>query len=106
MQEMPVTIEGCGRTLLCESGGFCAEWEDGPCDIGCSPGETQFETAIPTPLAPGSRRLARLTVRHMRRGAIRQLLGGAVSEIERDQEFLDLMLQGVSVAEVVALLEE
>jgi len=42
----------------------------------------------------------------MRRGALRQLLGGAVSEVERDQEFLDLTLQDVSVAEVIAMLEE
>jgi hypothetical protein len=60
---------------------------------------------MPTPLGQGSRRLARLTVRQMCRGVLRQLLGGAVSEVEHDQEFVDLMLQDVTVAEVVAILE-
>ena len=103
---MPVTVEGCGKQLICDSGGYCAEWDDGSCDLACSPGEATYETGMPTPLAQGSRRLARLTVRHMRRGALRQLLGGAVSEVERDQEFVDLTLQDVSVAEVIAMLEQ
>jgi hypothetical protein len=47
-----------------------------------------------------------LTVRHIRRGAVRQLLGAAVSEVERDQAFIDLNLQNVSVAEVIAMLEQ
>ena len=42
----------------------------------------------------------------MRRGALRQLLGGAVSEVKRDQEFVDLTVQDVSVAKVVATLEQ
>ena len=103
---MSITLEGCGRAIVCESGGYCAEWDDGRCDLACSPGDTQFETVVPTPLAQGSRRLAQLTVRHMRRGALRQLLGGAVSDVERDQEFVDLTLRNVSVAEVIAMLEQ
>ena len=103
---MSVILEGCGRKLVCDSGGYCAEWDDGSCDLACSPAEATYETAIPTPLAQGSRRLARVTVRHMRRGAVRQLLGAAVSEVERDQEFIDLTLQDVSVAEVIAMLEQ
>ena len=46
-----------------------------------------------------------MTVRDMRRGALRQVLGGAVSAVKRDQEFVDLTLQDVSVAEIVAMLE-
>jgi hypothetical protein len=42
----------------------------------------------------------------MRRGAVRQLLGGAVSDVQRDQQFIDLTLTDVSVAEVIALLEQ
>ena len=103
---MSVTVEACGRTIVCESGGYGAEWDDGRCDLACTPGDAQYETAIPTPLAQGSRRLVRLTIRHVRRGALRQLLGGAVSDVARDQEFLDLTLQDVSVAEVVAMLEQ
>lgn len=103
---MSIRIEGCGRTLVCDSGGYSAEWDDGRCDLASSAAKAEFETAIPTPLAQGSRRLRRLTVRHMRRGALRQLLGGPVSEIERDQEVVDLTLENVSVAEVIALLEQ
>jgi hypothetical protein len=105
---MSITLEGGGKTIVCESGGYSAEWDDGRCDLACSPAENQveFEKAVPTPLAQGSRRLARLTVRHMRRGAVRQLLGGAVSDVEHDQEFIDLNLQDVSVAEVIAMLEQ
>src|SRR5881392_432772 len=103
---MSVTVEGCGRTVVCDSGGYCAEWDDGCCDLACSPGDAQYETAIPTPLAQGSRRLARLSVRHTRRGGLRQLLGGAVSQVKRGQEFVDLTVQDVSVAEVVAMLEQ
>jgi hypothetical protein len=39
-------------------------------------------------------------------GALRQLLGGAVSEVERDQELVDLTLEDVSMAEVIAMLEQ
>ena len=42
----------------------------------------------------------------MRRGAVRKLLGGVVSEVERDQEFMDLTLQDASVAEVVSMLKQ
>jgi hypothetical protein len=103
---MSVTLEGCGRTIECDSGGYSAEWDDGGCDIACAPGEARYETDVPTPLAQGSRRLRRLVVRHMRRGAVRQLLGGAVSDVERDQQFIDLSLADRSVAEVLALLEQ
>lgn len=100
------TIEGCGRTLKCQSGGYSAEWDDGRCDMACTGATLDFERSVPTPLAQGSRRLARLTVSHMRRGAVRQLLGGAVSEAPQDQEFLDLTLTNVTVAEVIARLEQ
>jgi hypothetical protein len=104
--QMAVRLEGCGRTLECASGGYSAEWDDGTCDLACAPDESAYEKDVPTPLAQGSRRLRRLTVRHVRRGAIRQLLGGALSDVERDQEFIDLSLTDVSVAEVIALLEQ
>ena len=103
---MSVTLQGCGRTIECDSGGYSAEWEDGTCDVACAPDESTYETDVPTPLAQGSRRLRRLTVRHMRRGAVRQLLGGAVSDVARDQQFIDLSLADLSVAEVIALLEQ
>lgn len=103
---MSVTLEACGRKLVCESGGYCAEWEDGSCDLACSPAEAVYETSIPTPLAQGKRRFRRFTAQHMRRGAVRQLLGAAVSEVERDQHFIDLTLTDVSVAEVIAALEK
>ena len=103
---MSVTLEGCGRKLVCDSGGYCAEWDDGSCDLACSPADVAFEASIPTPLAQGKRTLRRFTVLHMRRGAVRQLLGGAVSEVERDQEFIDLTVKGASVAEVLADLEQ
>ena len=98
-------IEGGGRALECESGGYSIEWEDGRCDLACSPADASFETTVPTPLAQGSRQIRRLTVSNMRRGALRQLLGGAVAEVERDQEFVNLALEDVSVAEVIARLE-
>lgn len=103
---MDLTLEACGRTIVCESGGYAAEWDDGTCDLACVPDEATFERDVPTPLTEGSRRLRRLTVRHMRRGAVRQLVGGAVSDVERDQQFIDLALTDVSVAEVIAQLEQ
>lgn len=101
-----LTLEACGRTIVCDSGGYAAEWEDGTCDLACVPDEATFEKDLPTPLAQGSRGLRRFTVRHMRRGAVRQLLGGAVSDVERDQQFIDLALTNISVAAVIALLEQ
>lgn len=103
----PLTLEACGRTIVCESGGYAAEWDDGTCDLACVPDEAAYERDVPTPLPEeGARRLRRLTVRHVRRGAVRQLLGGAVSDVERDQQFIDLSLTDVSTAEVIAMLEQ
>jgi hypothetical protein len=99
---MTVTITGCGRTLVCPTGGFCAEWEDGTCDSGCDPVD---ETALPTPLAQGGRRLKRLTVRRMRRGALRLVLGGADAEAPQDDERIDLTLEDVTVAAVLAAID-
>ncbi len=101
---MAVTIDCGGRSLTCASGGYCVEWDDGTCDAGCGPDEDTFERKLPTPLAQGKRRLRRLRVTHMRRGAVRQLLGGAVSDVPHDQELIDLTLDDVSVAEVMAAL--
>ena len=100
------TLEACGRTIVCESGGYAAEWDDGTCDLACVPDESTYERDMPTPLAQGSRDLRRFPVRHMRRGAVRQLLGGAVSDVERDQQFIDLALTDITVAAVIALLEQ
>jgi hypothetical protein len=102
---MSVTLEGCGKTIVCDTGGYSIDWDDTRCDLVCSPGETQLEQRLATPLAPGSR-LARPTVRQMRRGALRQLLDGTMSKVEGDQEFIDPTLQDASVAEVVAMLEQ
>jgi hypothetical protein len=101
-----ITLEACGRRVVCDAGGWAAEWEDGSFDLACAPDEPEYEVDMPTPVAGGSRRLRRFNVRHMRRGAVRQLLGGAVSDVQRDQQFIDLTLTDVSVAEVIALLEQ
>ena len=99
---MAVTFTCCGRTLTCSTGGYCAEWDDGTCDSGCSP---DAGTGLPTPLAQGARRLKRLTVRQMRRGALRQVLGGAAAEVPHDDQPVDMTLEDVTVAAALAMLD-
>jgi len=99
----PVTIVCCGHMLSCSTGGYCIQWSDGSCDSGCDP---ESDTDTPTPLSQGSRRVRRLTVTQMRRGALRLLLGGAAAEVPRDDELVDLRLEDVSVAAVLAMLDD
>jgi hypothetical protein len=101
---MSVTINCCGRTLTCSTGGYCAEWDDGTCDYGCNP-DADSDSGVPTPLAQGARRLKRLTVRQMRRGALRLVLGGAAAEVPHDEQPVDLTLEDVSVAAALAMLD-
>ena len=102
---MAETFQCCGQTFTCESGGFCAEWDDGTCSSACTSGSDLFEEAIDTPIAQGGRGLQRLTVKHMRLGALRQILGGAVSDVARDQQFVDFVFENTTVAAVLASLE-
>ena len=102
---MSVTIDCSEHHFTCASGGYCVEWDDGRRHAGCSPPDDTFGKTSPVPLAQGKRHLKHLRVVHMRRGAIRQILGGAVSDVPQDQEFLDLDLADTTVAEVLAELE-
>lgn len=102
---MSAKIDCRDHSFTCASGGYCVEWDDGRQDAGCSPSDDTFEKDMPVPIAQGKRRLRHLRVVHMRRGAIRQLLGGAVADVPYDQDFLDLDLSDTTVVEALAALE-